>query len=214
MFDPTFLLEIIAISFIFLLASIWSEDNARFGYVLIALLVAFFWWAGFLPYAYLTLVIPLIVFMAAIAFMRGQIKTKWGVFGTSGGLLYKVVFYLIMIQLAIGYVNGLGLFGNNFADTPSNEYTTYTLEKANSTFGSSSYGITAIDVISNGLQMMWTMFGILWSMIASVFLIYPALVNTFGIPPSLSVILQAGIYILYALELVNMVYKPYKVAEV
>lgn len=214
MFDPTFILGILAMGFLFLLASIWGEENARFGYILVPLLAAFFWWAGFLPYAYLTTVIPLMVFMGAIAFMRSQLKFKWGVFGTSGGLLYKVVFYLIMIQLAIGYINGIGLFSGNFAPTPVNEYTTYDLAKANSTFASASYGIAAIDMVSQGLQLIWSMFGILWSMIASVFVIYPTLVNVFGIPPNLSIILQAGIYILYALELINMIYKPYKVAEV
>ena len=214
MYDPTFILGIIAMCFLFLLASVWGEENARFGYILVPLMAAFFWWAGFLPYAYLATVVPLMVFMGAIAFMRSQLKFKWGVFGTSGGLLYKVVFYLIMIQLAIGYINGIGLFSGDFAPTPSNEYTTYDLAKANATFASSSYGIKAIDMISNGLQFVWTMFGILWSMIASVFVIYPTLVNVFGIPENLSIIIQAGIYILYALELINMIYKPYKVAEV
>jgi hypothetical protein len=214
MMEPTVLLELIALCFLFLLSSIWSEENARFGYILVPLMAAFFWWAGFLPFAYLTTVIPLMVFMGIIAFMRSQLKYKWGVFGTSGGILYKLVFYLIMIQMAIGYINGIGLFGNNFAATPVNEYTTYNLSTANSTFGQSSYGITAIDMVSNGLQFVWTMFKILWSMIASVFVIYPTLVNTFGIPENLSLVIQCGIYVLYALELINMVYKPYKVAEV
>jgi hypothetical protein len=213
MMDATLILQLISLCFLFLLSSIWSEENARFGYILVPLMAAFFWWAGFLPYAYLTTVIPLIVFMGVIAFMRSQLKYKWGVFGTSGGLIYKVVFYLIMIQMAIGYINGIGLFGGNLAATPSNEYTTYNLSTANSTFGASSYGLNAIDTVTTGLQFVWTMFGILWSMIACVFVIYPILVNTFGIPESLSLVIQCGIYILYALELINMVYKPYKVAE-
>jgi hypothetical protein len=214
MMSETLILEFIAVSFLFLLASVWSEENVRFGYVLVPLLAAFFWWAGMLPFAYLTTVIPLIIFMGVIGFMRGQLKYKWGVLGTGGGLLYKLVFYLIMIQMAIGYINGIGMFGDSFAATPSNEYTTYTLDSANDTFGDISSNLNAVDLITGGFQFVWSMFKILWSMIASVFLIYPTLVHTFGIPQSLSLVLQCGIYILYALELVNMVYKPYKVAEV
>jgi hypothetical protein len=214
MFSSVILLELIALLFLFLLASVWSEENVRFGYVLVPLMAAFFWWAGFLPFAYLTTVIPLMIFMGVISFMRAQLKVKWGFFGTGGGILYKIVFFLIMVQLAIGYVNGLGMFAGDMGIAPSNEYTTYNLDSANSSFGQQSYGIDAIDVISNGLQMAWAMFKVLWTMLAAVFLIYPTLVGVFGIPPSLSVLLQCGIYVIYALELVNMVYKPYKVAEV
>lgn len=214
MFSSVILLELIALLFLFLLSSVWSEENVRFGYVLVPFMAAFFWWAGFLPFAYLTTVIPLIIFMGVISFMRAQLKVKWGFFGTGGGILYKIVFFLIMIQLAIGYVNGLEIFAGDVAIAPENAYTTYNLTTANSTFSQSSYGIDAIDAISNGMQMAWTMFKVLWTMLAAVFIIYPTLVGVFGIPPSLSILLQAGIYIIYALELVNMIYKPYKVAEV
>jgi len=214
MIDPTLILEIIALSFIFLLSSIWSEDNVRYGYVLVPLMAAFFWWAGFLPFAYLTTVVPLLVFMGIITYLRSQLKYKWGVFGSGSGILYKLVFFLIMIQLAIGYVNGLGLFAGNAVVTPANEYTTYNLSTANSSFGSSSTGMSAADAVSNGFMMAWSMFGVLWSMIGAVFLIYPLLVNVFHIPADLSILIQAGIYILYALELVNLLYKPSRIVEV
>jgi hypothetical protein len=214
MFSMGLGLEIIALSFIFLLASIWSEENVRFGYVLVPLMAAFFWWAGFLPFAYLTTVIPLLIFMGVISFMRAQLKVKWGFYGTGGGILYKLVFFLIMVQLAIGYVNGLGLFTTNIAAAPQNQYTTYNITTANSTFAPVSSGLDIADAISNGAKMMWMMFSVLWSMLSSVFLIYPTLVNTFGIPASLSLILQAGIYVIYGLELVNMVFKPSKSVEV
>jgi hypothetical protein len=214
MFSATLGLEIIALSFIFLLASIWSEENVRFGYVLVPLTAAFFWWAGFLPFGYLATVIPLLIFMGLIAFMRAQLKVKWGFFGTGGGILYKLVFFLIMVQMAIGYVNGMGLFNDSMAMTPSNDYTMYNITGAESQFGESSSTMSTIDMVSNGLELAWTMFRVLWSMLASVFFIYPTLVTAFGVPASLSLILQTGIYIIYALELINMVFKPSKSAEV
>jgi hypothetical protein len=214
MIDATLVLELIALSFLFLLSAVWSEENVRFGYILVPLLGAFFYWAGMLPFAYLTTIVPLLIFMGIISYMRSQLKYKWGVFGSGSGLLYKVVFFLIMIQLAIGYVNGLGLFAGSMAISPANEYTTYNLSTAQQQFGSMSYNMTAVDMVSNGLQMLWSMFRVLWSMIAAVFLIYPLLVNIFHIPPDLSILIQAGIYILYALELVNLVYKPARIVEV
>jgi hypothetical protein len=74
--------------------------------------------------------------------------------------------------------------------------------------------MNAVDVVSNGLQLAWSMAIVLWSMIAAVFLIYPILVKEFLIPPDISIMFQAGIYILYALELVNLIYKPARLVEV
>lgn len=214
MFDSTMILEVIALCFLFLLASIWSEENARFGYVLTALMAAFFWWAGFLPFAYLTTIIPLIIFMAVFSFMRMQLKFKWGFMGTNAGILYKVVFFLIMIQMVIGYVNGMGIFTQNSIITPNNTYTGYTLTSAQNVYGNTSYNMNVMDAISNGLQIVWMAFTVLWSMLSAVFFIYPVLVNDFHVPMDLSLVIQAGIYILYGLELFNMIYKPYKAAEV
>jgi hypothetical protein len=210
----TLVLELIALCLLFLLASIWSEENVRFGYVLVPLAAAFFVWAGFLPFAYLTTIIPLMIFMGIFSFMRMQAKYKWGFAGTSGGILYKIVFFLIMIQMVIGYVNGMNMFATNSVITPDNQYTGYTLTSAQSVYGANSYGIDVVDVITNGLQMIWTSFKVLWSMLAAVFLIYPTLVTQFHVPADLSLLIQCGIYIIYGLELFNMVFKPFKAAEV
>jgi len=212
--SSTLVLELIALCLLFLLASIWSEENVRFGYVLVPLAAAFFVWAGFLPFAYLTTIIPLMIFMGIFSFMRMQAKYKWGFAGTSGGILYKIVFFLIMIQMVIGYVNGMNMFATPAVITPSNEYTGYTLTSAQSVYGANSYGIDVVDMITNGLQMIWTSFKVLWSMLAAVFMIYPTLVTQFHVPPDLSLLIQCGIYVIYGLELFNMIFKPFKAAEV
>lgn len=213
-YNSTLVLEVIALVFIFLLSSIWSEENARFGYVIIPLVVAFFWWAGFLPFAYMTTIIPLMIFMGIFSFLRMQAKYKWGFMGTSGGLLFKLVFFLIMLQMVIGYVNGMYLFATPSVSTPDNAATHYTLVEAQAVYGGSSYGINVINMLTAGLLSMWTAFKVLWTMLASVFFIYPTLVTQFHIPVALSLLLQTGIYILYGLELFNMVFKPFKAAEV
>ena len=213
-YNSTLVLEVIALIFIFLLASIWSEENARFGYVIIPLVTAFFWWAGFLPFAYMTTVIPLMIFMGIFSFLRMQAKYKWGFMGTSGGLLFKIVFFLIMLQMVIGYVNGMYLFATPAVSTPDNAATHYTLASAQDVYGGSSYGINVVNMLTAGLLSAWTAFKVLWTMLSSIFFIYPTLVTQFHIPVALSLLLQTGIYILYGLELFNMVFKPFKAAEV
>jgi hypothetical protein len=115
-------------------------------------------------------------------------------------------------------VNGMNasgqLFGTNLAVTPSNEYTTYTLTAANQSFGQSSTGIDIVDAINNGLKIAWMMFKVIWGMFAAVFVVYPLLVDTFHIPANLSLLIQCGIYILYAAELFTMIFKPYKPVEI
>ena len=213
MFATSLTLEIIAFCFLFLLSAIWSQENVRFGYVLVPLMAGFFWWSGFLPFNYLVTVIPLMVFMGIFSFMRAQLKFSWGFMGTGGGIIYKMVLFLIIIQMVIGYVNGMGIFQQNVAVNQTNEYTTYTLANANASFSQSSSHVDALNAVTNGLFIAWTLFGVLWSMLASVFFIYPTLVGIFHIPESLSLIVQCGIYFIYALELVGMVYRPYKPVE-
>lgn len=212
--DPVIWTQWISIAILFLLSSIWSEDNIRFGYILVPFMAGFFWLIGWIQFYYLSTIIPLIILMGVISYLRSQLKSKYGVFGSSGGLLFKIVSFVIILQMAIGFVNGMALFTGPYAATPSNEYTTYTLQKANDTYAGSSSGIDILDAITNGLSIAWMMFRILWSMISSIFLIYPLLVTSFHIPSNLSLLIQCGIYLLYGAELFTMIFKPYKPAEI
>ena len=218
MIATTFYAQWIAIAILFLVSSIWSEDNVRFGYVLVPFLAGFFYFIGWIQFAYLSAVIPLVIIMGTISFLRSQLKYKYGVFGNSGGLLFKIIAFLIFIQMAMGFVNGMNasgqLFSNNIGATPSNEFTTYTLTAANNSMYQSSAGVDALNAVTNGLMIAWTMFKVIWGMFAAVFLIYPILEGTFHIPSNLSLLIQCGIYILYAAELFTMIFKPYKPVEI
>lgn len=199
---------------LFLVSTIWSEDNIRFGYVIVPALAGIFWIIGFIQFSYLGAIIPLLFLMGIISNLRAQLKYKYGVFGSSGGLLFKIVAFVIIMQMAIGYVNGMALFSGPYAPTPENEYTSYTLQKANETYGASSSGLDVVDAIANGLSIAWMMFKVIWSMISAIFFIYPILVSSFHIPADLSLLLQCGIYMLYGAELFTMIFKPYKPVEI
>jgi len=210
---------IISLCLIFLLASIFSDENVRFGYVLVPLFAALFWFGGFLPYTYLATTIPILIFMGVIGFMRGQLKYKWGFVGTSSGILIKLVFFLIVVQLVIGYTASIGMFTDAVFATPVNDYSTYTLENAEAAFGEYSSELNITNVIANSLMMVWAIFIIIWNMMSAVFCIAPFLWNNFGLGATATgrafvLLLQAGIYVIYGLELFNMYYRPYKPLEV
>lgn len=204
----------ISMAILFLLSSIWSEDNVRFGYILVPFMAGFFWLIGWIQYSYLGVVVPLIVLMGIISYLRAQLKYKYGVFGSSGGLIFKVVAFLIIMQMAIGFVNGMQLFTGPYAVTPDNEYTHYTLTAANETYKGSSTELNIVEAISNGLSIVWMMFSIMMSMFSAVFLIYPILESSFHIPQNFSFLIQCGIYILYGAELFTIIFKPYRPMEV
>ena len=208
--DPVTGSQWIAMALLFLMSSIWSEDNVRFGYILVPFMTGFFWLIGWIQFSYLGAVIPLIIMMGVVSYLRGQLRNKYGVAGSSGGLLFKIVTFLIFLQMAIGFINGLALFSGELVTTPDNEYTHYTLDSAEENFAGQSSGIDIVDAVSNGVMLAWTMFKVVWMMFAAVFFVYPLLVTAFHIPASLSILIQCGIYVLYGAELFTMIFKPYQ----
>jgi hypothetical protein len=198
---------------LFLLSTIWSEDNIHFGYILVPLLAAFFWWAGFLTFGYLSVLIPLILVMGVLAHLRAVGKYKMGMFGSNSGLLVKIVVFLIFIQMSIGFVNSIGMFDAPAIANQSNTYTGYTLTKASDVYAGQTTGLDIADAITNGWNMIWTAWVVMWGMLSAVFMIYPTLVTVFHIPGSISLVLQTGIYILYGITVFNMITKPYQAVE-
>lgn len=203
----------IAICLLFLLSTIWSEDSVRYGYVIVPLMAAFFWWLGLLQYAYLGAIIPLILVMGVIAHLRAIGKYKFGIFGSNSGMLVKIVVFIIFVQVAIGFVNGLGMFSSPALVNQTNEYTTYTLTKASDVYTGQTTGLSIADAVTNGWNMIWTAWTVIWGMISAIFLIYPILVNQFHIPAPLSALLQVGVYILYATTVFTLIFKPYTSLE-
>jgi len=204
----------IALCLLFLVSTIWSEDNVRYGYVLVPLLAGFFWWVGFIQYPYLGVIIPLIIVMGIIAHLRAVGKYKFGIFGSNSGLLVKIVVFLIFLQMSIGFINGIGMFPGAAVANQTNDYTGYTLTKAETVYAGQTTGLNIADAITNGWNMLWTAWTVMWGMLSAVFLIYPVLVDQFHVPMALSLLLQCGIYLLYGLTIFNMIFKPYQPVEI
>lgn len=212
--DAAIALQWLALCFIFLTGSIWSEDNARFGYVITALMGGFFWWIGWITFAYLGTVIPVVIMIAILSYLRSHLKYKFGVFGSNGGLLWKVLGFIIVLQFAIITINGLAIFNGQWIANPSNEFTGYTIDTAESTFGGFTTGVAGADAVIMALTIGWLLLGFLWSMLVAFFTLYPTLVSTFHVPVMIAAAISCGVYVLTALELFVLIFKPIRPVEV
>lgn len=209
-----------AISILFLVGSIWSEDNVRYGYVLVPFLAGLFYWIGWLQFTYLPTVIPILIMLGVLAYMRAHLKYKFGVFGSSGGMLWKVFAFCVFLQFAIIFANGLAIFDAKYIDNPQNEFvgngtqSGYSITTAQNVYGSQTYGLDIMGAIEGAWQMVWTSFKVLWSMIEGFFNIYPTMVTSFKMPAQIATVISAGVYLLVALEVFILIFKPYRIPEI
>lgn len=205
--DAALGMQWIAIMLIFLISSIWSQENAHFGGILIALMSGFFWYIGWLSYSYLPTVIPCVIFLAIFSFMRTQLRVKYGTYGTAGGLLPQVLLFLVMVNVAIVFVNGIGIFSTSYVPNPTGATDQYTLSEVNETLGQfSSSGTGWTDQVAQALAlgaMAWNMFV---SMILGVFTQIPWLADKFHVPTLVMAPIVAGLWFLTIVE-IFMVFK-------
>jgi hypothetical protein len=207
-------LQWISIALLFLVGSIWSEDNVRFGYIVTAFMGGFFWWIGWIQFSYLGVIIPIVFMIAFISYLRSHLKYKFGVFGNQGGLIWKILMFVITMQFAIVIINGMAIFNTQFASTPSNEFTGYTLTAATSVFGGFTTGISGVDMVLMILTLGWLLLQLIFSMIFAFFMLYPTMVSTFHMPQLIAAAIAGAIYVLTGLELFMLIFKPMRSVEV
>jgi len=111
----------ISLCFLFLIASSASQKNGEFWAILLPLFAAMFVWWGWL-------VMPVqqgmgIIIMAAIlaigVYFKGKQQQSFGIAGPGSPFL-NIVFWMIIIQASIGFINATGMFSfmGNSAVTP------------------------------------------------------------------------------------------------
>ena len=107
-----------------------------------------------------------------------------------------ITLFLIIIQAAIGFVNATGLFTEQYAPTPQNQYSyvVQNLSDYQTVTESESWG-TYLNV---AVDFTISTFLIGLQVVFAVITIFPLLVWTFNVPVILSVFIQAGVYFVYA----------------
>ena len=193
--------SMIALAFIFLLASIFGERDAKYGYVLIPLLGGAFWIIGWLPDIYVASIIPLILGFGVISFLREQFREKFGSGGSASSLLWKIMVFVVFLQFAIVFVNGIAVFANAPKLESINNTLTqnYNLAEAKSVYGQYT-NVTAIDQLTVGLTLIWTAWNVTWAMIFGLLDIIPNMINIFHLDAAVATIIGVGFYIMIAIE--------------
>lgn len=209
----------LSLCILFLLAGLSSQRTKQFWVILIPIFAAIFFWFGwFVPTGGLkeeTILIGVIIMCAVLGvmlYMKSALREKHGV-GGPGSMLLNIVFYLIVLQASIGFINGLQVW--------SDDYST-----AASTIGYKNVDITTdipvvtnaggglIDTISIGMVMLEMSFSVLrmvFEVLRSIVFIYPQLMMMFPFlaqsaqTQALLVLLQIGIYIVYLLFFLRLV---------
>lgn len=214
--DYTIALQWFAMAFMFLVGSIWSENNVKYGYIVLPFMAGFFWIIGWIGFAYLGSVIPIILMMGVLSYLRTHLKIKFGVFGSSSGLLFKIVSYVIFLQFAIIVINGMAVFGTSttLGADPTNDFTRYSISNAESVYSSSTTGLNYMDQVWMAGTFIWSQFIMFWTIVFSFFNIYASMTEIFHVPPMIARVVSAGLYLLTAVEVFVLVFKPYRAPEV
>lgn len=120
---------------------------------------------------------------------------------------YEIVLLLVVAQASIGFVNGLGIFTDTAYTQPDNPAAHWYINDSDNYFTDNTVGVSDyVQMITGFIGVAITM---LWDILGAVVFIYPALVTTFMMPAALALVLQSGIYFIYATFLIQMFWKPF-----
>jgi len=110
----------ISIGFLFLIASSASERNSSFFAILLPLFAGLFAWWRWLVLPSFEQVGGVIICCAVLAvaiYMKGKQQEKFGIAGPGSPFL-NIVFWMVVIQASIGFINSMGMFEYNAMITP------------------------------------------------------------------------------------------------
>jgi hypothetical protein len=202
----TVIAQWVALAFIFLLASVFSERNVRFGYVLIPLMVGLFIFIGWLPTSYLAIIFPVIMGLGVVTFLKDQFHVKLGGYGSAGSLIWKIVTLLVVLQFAIVFVNGITIFDQQYIAGDTAFTDQYSITKTN-LYG--TYTNTSLtDQLFVAFTMIWEVWNVTWAMVLSLFGMYGNMVNVFKLHPLVAALLSMGVYIMFVFEIFILVTRP------
>ena len=109
---------------------------------------------------------------------------------------FDIILIIILMQAAIGFTNGIGLFDEPAYATPHNEVSGWNISTIGSSTGDpGDQGI--FDQISTLARWAWECLFIFLNIVLAIVYVFPTLVDTFHMPIVLSGFVQVGIYVLY-----------------
>ncbi len=202
--------------FAFLVAGIWSEGNSKYGYVVVPFTIALLYAIGWINFTNIGSTVAIVLVLGILAFLRAHLKTQFGVFGSNSGIIWKIISFTFFLQVAIIMLNGMAFFDVGIASDGqlNQDFAEYDIDSFQSDYSGSTSGLTTTDSAWMGFGMVWNSFINLWTLIFGFADLYKTLVSVFGIPAVVASALSAGFYLLLAIELFVLLFKPHRAPEV
>jgi len=97
---------------------------------------------------------------------------------------YDIFWVCLAASLAIGFINSVGIFDTNYMTAPAGA--TYTLSDVNGTVTNT----TPMDDVMLSVGMFWQALAFIKDLAMNTIFVFPALVNIWGVPAPIAVILQ------------------------
>lgn len=192
------------------IAALASSRTTRFFGILVPLFSAMFMYFGWFTMndpaspGKLWGVVVVASVLAAAVYMKGSLHERFGIAGP-GTMLFNVVFFMIILQATVGFVNATSIWnGAQAAVTPTTEYTNIDLK---SEMTSVNAGAGAVDTITSTATILLDMAIGCVKMFVAMAMALAAFSVVVGmtypwIPASLYgagvlILLQVGIYLMY-----------------
>lgn len=201
------------------IAAVASQRTVRFFGVLIPImagLLMYFGWFTMIDTANSTKLIGTVIvglIIAILIYMKDSLHERFGIAGP-GSPMFNVVFFIILLQAMVGFVNSTAIWTNNAAPTASTAYSNIDLKAEVTHINQNSGALgSVVDTASIISQMVWgciQMFisiGIALCMFSvTLAAIYPWIwQSAYG--PAFLVVLQLGIYIIYYMAFMRFIVK-------
>lgn len=207
----------ISIGILFSIGAMASMRTTRFFAILVpifaALLVFFQWLNG--PNAVQTwAIIVVTAVLAAAIYMKGSLHERFGMAGP-GSMVFNVLFYILILQSVVGFVNATAIWDYNAAYNQFDKYSSIDVTSQVTTIGQQGGGLDTISQVGAILtDMTIGAIRMFISMVASIAvfsvvlgIVFPWIPGSGPIGIALLALLQLGVYIIYYMAYLRFV-KP------
>jgi hypothetical protein len=213
--DYLFVYTWISLCFLFLIAASASQRNGEFWAILLPLFAALFVWWGWLvmPAAQGMGIIIMAAILALGVYFKGKQQASFGIAGPGSPFL-NIVFWMIIMQASIGFINGLHMFDANSAVTPL-KYQTVDLEATVPNYAQTggvgadiaSTMFFAAQAVYAALIMMWSvLMGIIY--FKGLVLSIAPFMNDYAVVDAFLTVITIGIDFIIAVAVWTWLFKP------
>ena len=110
---------------------------------------------------------------------------------------WEIAKFLIIVQAAIGLMNGMGYFGDSeiYFATQNDTTAQYTIGNIEEFNPASSGGVTQMSYFDMAVTLVTSGLNLIYKVFEAIICIFPTLVNVFGVPVELAALLQIVIYL-------------------